>query len=163
MYQHQRCINFSSRFFFNRNINYLVLFFIIITLEFTVLKKFKLLILLIDLLTKISLKDHLHQALIDYELHFQSNCISKNINSFYIKFFTFFNIKFKLIILINIFNTLAFINLYCSRVVIDQFHLRILSIVLIEYGLPLIFLNNFLYEKLFSSKSVGSLSSNSPK
>ena len=33
----------------------------------TFLKKFKLLMLLIDLLTNISLKGHLHQLLIDYE------------------------------------------------------------------------------------------------
>ena len=41
---------------------------------------------------------------------------------------------------------------------------RISSILFIEYGSPLIFLNNFfIEEKLFSSKSVGSLRSNSPK
>ena len=42
--------------------------------------------------------------------------------------------------------------------------LRILSIVFIEYGFPLIFSNNFfIEEKLFSSKSVGKLRSKSPK
>ena len=55
-------------------------------------------------------------------------------------------------------------NLYCSRVVIKSISSRILSIVLIEKGLPLVFLNNFLIEeKLFSSKSAGSLRSNLPK
>ena len=53
--------------------------------------------------------------------------------------------------------TLAFINLYCSRVVILSISSKILSIVLIEYGLSFIFLNNlFIDIKLFLSKSIGS-------
>ena len=58
---------------------------------------------------------------------------------------------------------MAFINLYCSRVVIASISSRILSIVFIEYGLPLVFSNNFLIDlKFFSSKSDGKLRVKSP-
>ena len=41
---------------------------------------------------------------------------------------------------------------------------RMSSIILIEYGLPLILSNNFfIEEKLLSSKSLGSFRSSSPK
>ena len=113
----------------------LVLLSSLITIfDSTFLKKLRLLILFIDFVTKISLKGSPSSSNNWLRITFSLVIVFPSIFILSTKIFSLSSIvNFKLIKLSSTFSiTLAFINLYCSRVVIVSISSRILSIWLIE-------------------------------